>query len=162
MAKRIEEVTPDFTFDALTDITPEDIREMGAKAVAVDLDGTATYVGSFNISARVRTWAYMMRSAGIPVIIVSNTLTFRAVHLSKKMGNVPFVGFALKPDDRALRMASEKLGIDKEHIAMIGDKISTDIMAAKTSGAIGVKVNSLKREDFGGFKKISAILSAVI
>ena len=138
---------PAYNYGHITEITPEEIRGMGAKAVAVDIDNTSALFGSYTLEDGVREWADSMREAGIPVIIVSNTVGSRAYVIAKKMGGVPFVAFACKPLTAGLRIASSRLGVPVEKIAMIGDKISTDIRSANKAGAIPVKVEPLSTDN---------------
>lgn len=136
---------PDYNFQRVEDITPEDIRKMGAKAVAVDLDDTTVKDASFHLPRSSRAWAKDMQDAGIPVIIVTNTYPIRAYILSIKMGRVPYISFARKPHSRPIRKAAEKLGLKPEEIAMIGDTLFKDMLAANRAGAISVKVEPRRR-----------------
>jgi HAD superfamily phosphatase (TIGR01668 family) len=135
---------PDYYFRHLLDITPDDIKNMGAEAIAVDLDNTAVFFGSFKLEEGVREWTANMLRSGIKVIIVSNTLNSRAFILSKQMCNVGFIALSLKPSPRGIENASRRLGVPVEKIAMIGDKLSSDILAANRAGAIAVKVENLR------------------
>ena len=135
---------PDYYFRHLLDIKPEDIKNMGAEAIAVDLDNTAVLFGSFRLEEGVREWTAEMLRSGIKVIIVSNTLNTRAFILSRQMCSVDFVALSLKPSPRGIETASRKLGVPVDKIAMIGDKLSSDILAANRAGAIAVKVDNLR------------------
>ena len=147
--KKKEEIkgTPDCRFEKITDITPDDLKEIGAEAVAIDIDNTSTYNASLYIHSAVRKWVKMIRAAGYPVMIVTNTLNLRAKLISKELGNIPFYAEAHKPEPKGIFRASEKLGVPTDKIAMIGDKLSADILAANRSGAKGIKVKPMKREN---------------
>lgn len=121
---------------------------MGAEAVAVDLDNTTVHDASFHLPSRIRQWVKNMQENGIRVIIVSNTVTFRAWFLSKRMGGVPYVAFAKKPDIASLERAAEKLQLHPSRIAMIGDQLFTDILVANRIGAISVKVDPIGKDIF--------------
>lgn len=142
-----EKAVPDFNFNYITEITPEFIKEIGAKAIAVDLDKTAAYFGSLRLAHGVREWTEEMQRAGIAVIVISNTLASRAYLLSKQMGGVPFIAPALKPSTVGINIAAKHLGVEADEIAMIGDKLSTDIMAANRAGSLALRVKPLKRGD---------------
>ncbi len=142
---RKEDAYPDFFFNSILDITPGDIKDMGAKAVAVDLDNTAAEFGTFHLIDGMKEWTQNMIDSGIKVIIVSNTWISRAYILSRQMGPVAFIPMSLKPLTFSLRLASRILGVNVSETAMIGDKMSSDILAANRAGSIAVKVQPLSR-----------------
>ncbi len=137
---------PDYSFRRITDITVQDLRDMGAEAVAIDLDNTTVKDSSYSLPESTKKWLDNIKENGISVVIISNTTFIRAWYLSKKMGSLPFFSLAAKPHTRALRKASEKLGVNLENIAMIGDRLFTDVMAANKAGAISVRVEPMEKE----------------
>lgn len=147
---------PKYSFRRITDITVEDLHKMGAKAVAVDLDNTTVIDSSYKLPEETHKWLDTVREAGIQVIIISNTIFTRAWFLGKKMGNIPFIAPAHKPHTKAIRKASEILGVELENLAMIGDQLFTDVISANKAGAISVKVEPMKKEKLfaGHFKKV--------
>lgn len=121
---------------------------MGVKAVALDLDNTTVGDASFRLPEQIRSWIKQVRSAGLQVIIVSNTVAPRAWFLSKKMGGVPFVANARKPRTKALYRAAKMLRLQPSEIAMIGDQLFTDVLVANRVGAVSVKVDPMGRDRF--------------
>ena len=137
---------PDYEYKRITDITVEDLHSMGARAVAVDLDNTTVLDSTLHPPGGVREWLQTIRQAGFPVIIISNTYPIRAWLLSKKFGRLPWISFAGKPNTSAFFKAAKMLQVEVEDIAMIGDRLFTDVMGANKAGAISVKVNPFKPE----------------
>lgn len=151
-----ESATPDYSFDKITDITPEHLREMGVEAVAFDLDNTTVDDASYHLPAEVKHWIEKIRKSGIKVGIVSNTFSFRAWYLSKKMGNIPFEGLARKPHTLALRRAAKKMKTEPSKVAMVGDQLFTDMLVANRVGAVSIKVKPRGSDKYftSHFKKI--------
>ena len=149
---------PKYQFRRITDITVEDLQKMGAKAVAVDLDNTTVIDSSYKLPEETRKWIDTVRSAGIQVIIISNTIFTRAWYLGKKMGDIPFIAPAHKPHTKAIRKAAKMLGVELENLAMIGDQLFTDVISANKAGAISIRVEPMKKEKLfaGHFKKVRA------
>lgn len=141
---------PDFNYDKITDISPADLRMMGVKAVAVDLDNTTVSFGSYFLEDGVKEWVTRISDAGIKVMVITNTLAFRAFVITRQMGNLPFIPLALKPNTRALKIASRMLGVDVSEIAMIGDQLFTDVLSANRIGAVSVKVEAIGNESLFG------------
>ena len=77
---------PKYRFHSVLDVTPEDIRKMGARAIGLDIDNTIAPDGTFKFLKGVEHWLDTMRKAGIPVIIISNGTVFRVGPIAKKFG----------------------------------------------------------------------------
>lgn len=138
--------TPDYFFEKLTDITVEDVKKMGVKALAVDLDNTLVIDFSYRISDESVAWVKTMRAAGIPVVLVSNTFFHRGLWLSYKCGWIPFVIPANKPYKLPLRIAARLAKTNVKSVAMIGDQLFTDILCANNAGAVSIKTEPIQDE----------------
>lgn len=137
------DVLPDFCFNRITDINVDDVKCMGVKALAIDLDNTTVKDASYHVSDRVKQWVKKMKNNGIPVVIVSNTFIFRAHWISCKMGRLPFVPLANKPKTFALKAAAKLVKTDIHSVALIGDQLFTDVLCANRAGAVSVKVEPM-------------------
>lgn len=137
---------PQYEYKRITDITVEDLRKMGAKAVAIDLDNTTVLDSTLHAPGGVREWLRDVRFSGFPVIIISNTYPIRAWMLSKKFGKLPWISMADKPHTSAFFKAAKMLNVDVSELAMIGDRLFTDVMGANKAGAISVKVEPFEPE----------------
>lgn len=137
---------PQYEYNRITDITLEDLRNMGAKAVAVDLDNTTVLDSTMHSPGGVREWLRDVRAAGFPVIIISNTYPIRAWWLSKKFGRLPWISMADKPHTSAFFKAAKMLRVEVNELAMIGDRLFTDVMGANKAGAISIKVEPFAPE----------------
>ena len=98
------ELMPKYRFHSVLDVTPEDIRKMGARAIGLDIDNTIAPDGTFKFLKGVEHWLDTMRKAGIPVIIISNGTVFRVGPIAKKFG-LPYVCVAAKPKPKGLLRA---------------------------------------------------------
>ena len=137
---------PQYFFDSITDIKPSDISGMAGKAVGIDLDNTTVYDSTLKLFPGVKSWLKEIKEAGFPVVIVTNTYNIRAKILAKKMGNLPFIANADKPDTECFRTACKLTGVEMNEFVMIGDQLFTDIQGANEAGAVSVKVRYKTRE----------------
>ena len=112
-------LTPDRRAAGIRDVTPEYLRDMGVCGVIADLDNTLALPDAVYPTEDGAAWLASMRQAGIPVVVVSNN----------SLG-VDFVHKSGKPFGRGIRRAVEKLGVPRERIALIGDQLFTDVLAA--------------------------------
>ncbi len=134
---------PRYRFKALTDVTPDDIRKMGAKGIGLDIDNVIAPDGTYNYAHGVREWVSAMVESGIPVTIISNGIKKRVKNVSEYLNGIPYLYFSRKPSPRNLLRAAKKMGIDITELAMLGDQLFSDIKAANRCGAIPVRIDPL-------------------
>lgn len=137
---------PQYFYDSITDITPEEIFRMGGTAVGIDLDNTAVYDSTGILFRGVKEWLRCVQAAGLPVVIVTNTYNLRAKAISKKLGGLPYIANADKPDTECFKKATGITGTDISGFVMIGDQLFTDVQGANNAGAISVRVKYKTRE----------------
>ena len=123
----------------ISDITPQELRELGAKAAAVDLDNTLAYDGSFTPFEDAVPWVQSMKAAGIPIVLFTNTYHLRAKIMGRKFG-LPYVSPGQKPAAWGFHKCAAMLGVKVGELAMIGDQLFTDIRGANNAGAISILV----------------------
>ena len=68
-----EDAVPQHIYRAITEITPEELRRIGAVAVGIDLDNTTVYDSTLRPREGVMAWIRQTKAAGFPIMIVSNT-----------------------------------------------------------------------------------------
>ena len=81
----------------------------------------------------VQAWLDEMRAAGIRLTIVSNNTAKRVRPFAERIG-LDWVPLACKPFTIGLRVARRRLGCKKSEMAMVGDQIFADRMAAGLYG----------------------------
>lgn len=141
--KNEEILIPKYRFKCITDITPEDLHKMGAKAVGLDIDNTIAPDGTFKYVDGIREWVKKIQDAGFPITLITNGTLIRVVPVSRYLGGVPFVHLSLKPLPRSLKIAAKRMNVDISELAMLGDQLFSDIKAANLCGAIPVRVDPL-------------------
>lgn len=124
---------PDYIFKSVDRITPEFLRRRGITALVLDVDNTLTAHDSQELAPGVARWLDTMRHSGIEMRISSNNVARRVRPFAEKVG-LPFVSFSLKPASRGLRLARRAFGVEKGRMALVGDQIFTDTLAAKIYG----------------------------
>jgi len=139
-----------YRFRCVSEITPDILRELDIKGVAVDLDNTLVFDGTFKFFEGAGKWVASIREAGIPVIILSNTSSMRALFLAQHL-KVNYIAFAKKPSPKAIFKAAKKLGVTVSQLGMVGDQIFADVEAANRAGATPLLVDPKTEELF--FKK---------
>lgn len=132
-------VTPEYVFKDVTHITPEFLAGKGIKALVLDIDNTLTADRSQELPAEVAQWLETMRSAGIGLTIVSNGAEKRVRPFAEKLG-LAYLYRSAKPLPFALMVAQHRMGVRHCQMAMVGDQLYADRMAAALYGIPGLMV----------------------
>ena len=114
-------VTPEYVFKDVTHITPEWLAAKGIRALVLDIDNTLTADRSQDLPDEVAGWLAQMKAAGVGLTIVSNGAEKRVR---------PF----------ALMVARHRMGVKRREMAMVGDQLYADRMAAALYGIPGLMV----------------------
>ena len=125
---------PDYRFNSLMEITPEDLKQMGVLGVAIDLDNTTAHDHTDTPLDGAIEWVEETRKAGFKVMILSNGKELRAKNFAELLGDIEYQGMSLKPLRSAYIKAQKRLNLNPKNIVMIGDQIFTDILGANLSG----------------------------
>lgn len=125
---------PQYRFQNVMQIKPEDIKNSGAKAVLIDADNTLAFHDSQQPYPGVTDWIKGIIAAGIPMIIISNNSAERVRPFAEKLG-LPFIEKSAKPLPKGFRRACERLGVSPRETAVIGDQIFTDVVGGNLIGA---------------------------
>ena len=126
-------LTPEYIFRSIECITPEFLQNHGITALVLDVDNTLTGDGSQTLEPSVCRWLDTMRKAGVSLTIVSNNTARRVRPFAERVG-LRWVPLAAKPLPLGLSVARHRLGVSKHSMAMVGDQIFTDRLAAGLYG----------------------------
>ena len=136
---------PMYHYDRIENISLDDIRSWGVKAVAIDIDNTICYDATRRFIGESRQWVERVRDSGIPIMIVSNANRSRAMKIARTLA-LPCVPIAKKPKAEPFLKAAEILGVDVRDIAFVGDQIFSDVKGANEVGAVSVYVEPPAKE----------------
>lgn len=133
---------PDLRVTDITELTPELLRQRGIDAVMVDLDDTIVPSGGNSMELLVKEWFITLRSAGIPLLILSNGQRDRVAHWAQELG-IPGLSLVGKPFSQAFRRGLRLLASDPRRTAMVGDQLFTDVLGANLMGLHSILVAPL-------------------
>ena len=134
---------PDFLFDSYRDITPDFLQKQGITLLLTDLDYTLAPKAVRRPDDALKAWIAELKAAGITVMIVSNNRSgARVTEFCRDLG-IDYQGRAGKPSPKGLRAAMDRTGTEPAHTAMLGDKLLTDMLAARRAGVTALMVEPL-------------------
>lgn len=137
--------TPQYFFDCLTDITANDFKKMGVKLVAVDLDNTSVFDCTMLPVKGAKAWFKKIKEAGFKVVLISNSFELRGRLMGKAFGCDSY-GPADKPDTKMMIKAADDAGVKPHEMALVGDRLFTDIAGANKFGAVSVYIRPYRKE----------------
>ncbi|MBQ6375843.1 YqeG family HAD IIIA-type phosphatase [Candidatus Saccharibacteria bacterium] len=134
----------DKQFRSFEEVTPEILKAAGVKLLLCDLDNTLRLHSEKEPADELADWIEECRKAGVRIVIISNNGRKKMMQKFCEPLNVPCVWWAGKPMSRKLTEAMEEHGFKPSETVMLGDKWSTDVLAAKFAGVRAWKVEHRK------------------
>lgn len=131
---------PQQIFDCYGEITPAWLKERGITLLLSDLDFTLAAKKTRRPDQHLRDWIAALDAEGISFMIVSNNRSGKRVTEFCADLGVPYQGHAKKPSPKGLEAAMDRIGADRSHTAMLGDKLLTDMLAANRAGVLALMV----------------------
>lgn len=131
----------DKKFERFEDVTPELLKKEGVKLLLCDLDNTLRLHSEKEPADELADWVEECRDAGVKIVIISNNGRKKMMKKFCEPLGIDCVWWAKKPVRTKLVEAMENYQFKPEETVMLGDKWSTDVLAAKFS-----KIRSWKVE----------------
>ena len=136
-------LVPDVLLPDYRAVTPDFLQVRGVTLLLCDLDFTLAPKSVRHPDGAVRAWIDSLHAAGVTVMIVSNNRSGRRVtDFCAELG-IPYQGHAKKPGTEGLEKAMARAGKGRSETAMLGDKLLTDVLAAKRAGVLSLMVEPL-------------------
>ena len=121
----------DKKFERFEDVTPKLLKKEGVKLLLCDLDNTLRLHSEKEPADELAEWIFDCKKAGVKIVIISNNGRKKMMQKFCKPIKVPCVWWAKKPLSTRLTAAMEEYHFSPEQTVMLGDKWSTDVLAAK-------------------------------
>ena len=126
-------LVPDFYGNDIFEITPQELRLHGIRAVICDIDNTLVPYEIAEPTEEVRAWLSALQAEGIAVAFVSNNHPPRVELFNRSLG-LPAFANSGKPRRRCCRRALEAMGVTAAETAIVGDQVFTDVLAGRRAG----------------------------
>lgn len=114
-------------------MTPAELEALGVRALICDIDNTLAPYSVTTPDDNIIRWVASLDDAGIPVVFVSNNKAPRVEAFVSPLGKA-FFSDCKKPFGRGVTAAAASLGRPNDEIAMLGDQLFTDVLAARLRG----------------------------
>lgn len=124
-------------------LSPEMIAERQLDGLILDVDDTLVSTRTREVSEEVLEWFHQVRPLMKHVWLVSNNISNARIGSVAKTLSVPYLISAGKPSRRKLRHALGEMKLEPHRVAMVGDRLFTDVLAGNRLGMCTVLVNPM-------------------
>ena len=121
----------DRKFERFEDVTPELLKAENVKLLLCDLDNTLRLHSEKEPADELYDWIEECRKACTKVVVISNNGRKKMMQKFCEPLGIDCVWWAKKPVSTKLTATMEELKIKPSETVMLGDKWSTDVLAAK-------------------------------
>lgn len=128
--------------DSILSLTADVIRQYGLKGLVLDVDETLVPMTLSQASDELRHWVEDLRPHAA-LWLVSNNLSQNRISRIAESLDLPYILGARKPSRRKLRQAVQAMDIPFEQVAMVGDRLFTDVLAGNRLGMFTILVEPM-------------------
>lgn len=128
--------------DSILSLSPEILQQHNLKGLVLDVDETLVPIRSVHASDELQEWVEQTRQT-VAVWLVSNNLSQTRISRIAQSLDLPYILGARKPSRRKLRQAVEAMDIPVEQVAMVGDRLFTDVLAGNRLGMFTILVEPM-------------------
>ncbi|MCY7405943.1 MAG: YqeG family HAD IIIA-type phosphatase [Alkalinema sp. CAN_BIN05] len=132
-----------FLNDTILSLTPELLERHQIQGLVLDVDETLVPIKMSQISAEILPWVESARTVTPQIWLVSNNISESRINRIAEALDVPYIIGAAKPSRRKLRRAVEAMNLPMERVAMVGDRLFTDVLAGNRLGMFTVLVKPM-------------------
>ncbi|MGL5794631.1 MAG: YqeG family HAD IIIA-type phosphatase [Waterburya sp.] len=124
------------------DLTPQILQEFQISGLILDVDETLVPFKQTEASVELQVWIAEIRR-NTPIWLVSNNISQARIAKIAESVNLPFIYSAQKPSRRRLREAAAAMNLPVEKVAMVGDRLFTDVLAGNRLGMFTILVEPM-------------------
>lgn len=128
--------------DTILNLSPEILTRYQLKGLVLDVDETLVPFRERAVSEELSLWVEQIRQVAL-IWLVSNNLSENRIGSIAKSLNLPYILGAGKPSRRKLRQAVLEMNLPVEEVAMVGDRLFTDVLAGNRLGMFTILVEPM-------------------
>ncbi|MDP4094588.1 MAG: YqeG family HAD IIIA-type phosphatase [Bacillota bacterium] len=141
----LEKFFPDLTYNRVSEINLDLLKEKGIKGFILDIDNTLVPNHAEADENAVR-WMEKIQKEGFKVCIVSNASKKRVIKFNERL-KVNAIHRASKPGSKAFKAAFKLMGLTSKEAVIVGDQIFTDIYGGKRVGILTILVTPIDKKE---------------
>lgn len=119
------------------------LRHRGIRGIIFDVDDTLVPLRRPDPAPEVIDWLQQI-APEFQIWLVSNNISSTRIAQIAAAFNLPHIHRAGKPSRRALRRAIQQMELPLDQVALVGDRVLTDVLAGNRLGLLTILVAPLK------------------
>ncbi|WP_310425490.1 YqeG family HAD IIIA-type phosphatase [Chamaesiphon sp. VAR_48_metabat_135_sub] len=131
---------------SVLDLTPEILARYQIEGLILDVDDTIVPIGSSVAQPELARWIAEIRQI-VPLWLVTNNPSQVRIGAIADSLSLPYFLSAAKPSRRKLRQAVEAMKLEPSRVAMVGDRVFTDVLAGNRLGLFTILIEPIFSED---------------
>ena len=128
--------------ETILSLTPETLQHHQLRGLVLDVDETLVPFRQQQVSEELRQWVAEIRQVASLWLVSNNLSTSRIGSIAQSL-DLPYIMGARKPSRRKLRQALEAMKLPAEQVAMVGDRLFTDVIAGNRLGMFTILVEPM-------------------
>ena len=128
--------------DSVMKLTVDILQEHNIKGLVLDVDETLVPITAMNASPELTLWVEEIKPV-VSLWLASNNLSQTRIGRIAESLNLPYITGAAKPSRRKLRRAINAMNLPVAQVAMVGDRLFTDVLAGNRLGMFTILVEPM-------------------
>jgi len=129
-------------------LSPEVLQHYNLRGLILDVDDTLVPWQATDALPELRAWMATISTWG-PVWLVSNNVNATRISRIAHALDAPYLTAAGKPSRRKLRQALTAMALPPQQVAMVGDRLFTDVLAGNRVGLFTILVEPIDQQNHG-------------
>lgn len=136
-------IKPDMRLDDVTQINCAQLQDRGITGLIFDLDNTLMLPKKCHLLPRIGHWLEEVQQNGMRCIVLTNNPHLDYCQQAEALLKMPVICHAKKPDCEKFIEALQQLQLKPSEVAMIGDRLLTDVWVGQKMDAFTIWVKPL-------------------
>ena len=124
------------------DLTAQILEQHDISGLILDVDETLVPFKQKETTLELQQWVAEIKQI-TPIWLVSNNISYSRIGNIANSVDLPFISAARKPSRRKLQQAATEMDLPVEKIAMVGDRLFTDVLAGNRLGMFTILVEPM-------------------
>ncbi|MBE9136311.1 YqeG family HAD IIIA-type phosphatase [Nodosilinea sp. LEGE 07088] len=123
-------------------VSPALLSQHNLKGLILDVDDTLVPLRQAETNPDLTQWMSQMKAVATIWLVSNNINAHRISRIADLLG-VPYLTSAGKPSGRKLKLALAAMNLPANQVAMVGDRLFTDVLAGNRMGLFTILVEPM-------------------
>ncbi|MGF1480042.1 MAG: YqeG family HAD IIIA-type phosphatase [Cyanophyceae cyanobacterium] len=126
----------------VTSLTPDILEQHQLHGLVLDVDETLVPLKQSHVTPELTQWVEQIRQVASLWLVSNNLSESRIANIAQSL-DLHYIAGARKPSRRKLRQALQSMQLPIAQVAMVGDRLFTDVLAGNRLGMFTILVEPM-------------------